>query len=136
MNSIERHTARPVKRLMKNAGKRLGIDSEVNVRRDANLKKERRREKFFEQWSKIRAEGAVKFGLKVTTNFSVSIFIAMAVMEFLKDGIPETKRLLVRVITTVIFGVILSAMSWWMNEGKYKNILIDKRIRARETQWS
>ena len=121
---------------MKNAGKRLGIDSEVNVRRNANLKKERRREKFFEQWSKIRAEGAVKFGLKVTTNFSVSIFIAMAVMEFLKDGIPETKRLLVRVITTVIFGVILSAMSWWMNEGKYKNILIDKRIRARETQWS
>jgi hypothetical protein len=121
---------------MKNAGKRLGIDSEVNVRGNANSNKDRRREKFFEQWSKIRAEGAVKFGLKVTTNFSVSMFIIMAVMEFLKDGIPEAKRLFVRVGTIVIFGVILSAMTWWANEGKYKNIKIDKRIRAREAQWS
>ena len=106
------------------------------MKANANSKKDRRREKFFEQWSKIRAEGAVKFGLRVTTNFSVSMFIIMAVMEFLKDGIPEAKRLIVRLMTIIIFGVVLSAMTWWANEGKYKNIKIDKRIRAREAQWS
>jgi len=118
---------------MKNAEERLAIDSEVNVRENGNLIKEQRRQRFFEQWSKIRAEGAVKFGLKGTALFSVGVFVPVLFLEFFDNGVPSGKRLLVRFITSVIFGVILSAMSWWANEGKYKNILIDKRIRARET---
>jgi hypothetical protein len=104
------------------------------VRGNADLKKEWRRQRFFEEWSKTRAEGAVKFGLKVTTHFSLWIFICMLVLESWQDDIADGKRLLQRCITTVIFGVILSAASWWENEGQYKNILIDNRLRARETQ--
>ena len=133
MNSIEKRTVRHVKRLMKSVGKRLGIDSEVSVRGNADLIKEQRRQRFFEQWSTIRAEGAVKFGLKGTTLFSLGVFVPVLANEFFDDAIPNGKRLLVRFITSVVFGVILSAVSWWTNEGKYKNILIDNRIRARET---
>jgi hypothetical protein len=120
---------------MKSVGKRLDIDSEVNVRGkgNADLIKEQRRQKFFERWSKVRAEGVVKFGLKVTANFSLSVSFAMLAIEFFQDDIPNGKRLLVRWITSVILGVILSAISWWTNEGRYKNILIDNRIRARES---
>ena len=106
------------------------------MRGNAGLLNEQRRQEFFERWSRVRAEGVFKFGLKVTTSFSLSVFVLMLVMDFLQDGIPNGKRLLVRWITCVISGVILSAMTWWTNEGKYKNILIDNRIRARETQWS
>jgi len=119
---------------MKSVVKRLDIDSEVNVRRNRDLIKEQRRQRFFEQWSKIRAEGVVKFGLKVTTLFSLGVLVPVLFLEFFDDGIPTGKRLLVRLMMSVIFGVILSAMTWWANEGKYKNILIDNRIRARETQ--
>ena len=118
---------------MKSVGKRLDIDSEVAVKGNADLIKEQRRQEFFERWSQIRTGGVVKFGLKVTTSFSLSIFVLMAVMDFLQGGIPNGKRLLVRWITCVISGVILSAMTWWTNEGKYKNILIDNRLRARDT---
>ena len=134
MNSTEEHTARLVKRLMKNVGKRLVTNSEVNVRANADSIKEQRRQRFFEKWSRIRAEGVVKFGLKVTTHFSVSLFVIMLVVEWLQDGVADAKRQLVRFVTSLIFGVVLSAISWWTNEGKYKNILIDNRIRARETQ--
>ena len=119
---------------MKNVGKRLVTNSEVNVRANADSIKEQRRQRFFEKWSRIRAEGVVKFGLKVTTHFSVSLFVIMLVVEWLQDGVADAKRQLVRFAMSVIFGVILSAISWWTNEGKYKNILIDNRIRARETQ--
>ena len=101
---------------------------------NADLIKEQRRQRFFDQWSRIRAEGVVKFGLKVTTLFALSVFVTMSVWEWLENGIADRKRLLVRFVMSVIFGVILSAISWWTNEGKYKNILIDNRIRARETQ--
>ena len=101
---------------------------------NADLIKEQRRQRFFDQWSRIRAEGVVKFGLKVTTLFALSVFVTMSVWEWLENGIADRKRLLVRLVMSVIFGVILSAISWWTNEGKYKNILIDNRIRARETQ--
>jgi cytochrome bd-type quinol oxidase subunit 1 len=104
------------------------------VKGNADLIKEQRRQRFFDQWSRIRAEGVVKFGLKVTTLFALSVFVTMSVWEWLENGIADRKRLLVRLVMSVIFGVILSAISWWTNEGKYKNILIDNRIRARETQ--
>lgn len=104
------------------------------MRGNADSIKEQRRQRFFEQWSRIRSEGVVKFGLKVTTQFSVSLFVIMLVVEWLQDGVADAKWLLVRFVMSVIFGVILSAISWWTNEGKYKNILIDNRIRARETQ--
>ena len=101
---------------------------------NADSMKEWRRQRFFDQWSRIRAEGVVKFGLKVTTLFALSVFVTMSVWEWLENGIADRKRLLVRFVMSAIFGVILSAISWWTNEGKYKNILIDNRIRARETQ--
>jgi cytochrome bd-type quinol oxidase subunit 1 len=104
------------------------------VKGNADLIKEQRRQRFFDQWSRIRAEGVVKFGLKVTTLFALSVFVTMSVWEWLENGIADRKRLLVRFVMSVIFGVILSAISWWTNEGRYKNILIDNRIRARETQ--
>jgi cytochrome bd-type quinol oxidase subunit 1 len=104
------------------------------VKGNADLIKEQCRQRFFDQWSRIRAEGVVKFGLKVTTLFALSVFVTMSVWEWLENGIADRKRLLVRFVMSVIFGVILSAISWWTNEGKYKNILIDNRIRARETQ--
>ena len=104
------------------------------VKGNTDLIKEQRRQRFFEQWSKIRAEGVVKFGLKVTTLFAFSVFVTMTVWEWLEIGIADRKRLLVRLMMSVIFGVMLSAISWWTNEGKYKNILIDNRIRSRETQ--
>jgi cytochrome bd-type quinol oxidase subunit 1 len=104
------------------------------VKGNADLIKEQRRQRFFDQWSRIRAEGVVKFGLKVTTLFALSVFVTMSVWEWLENGIADRKRLLVRFVMSVIFGVILSAISWWTNEGKYKNILIDNRIRARGTQ--
>jgi hypothetical protein len=119
---------------MKNVGKRRVIDSEVNVKGNKELIKEQRRQRFFEEWSKIRAGGVVKFGLKGTTLFALGVFVPVLVLEFFDDGVPTGKRLLVRFVMSVIFGVILSAISWWTNEGKYKNILIDNRIRARETQ--
>jgi hypothetical protein len=119
---------------MKSVGKRLDIDSEVNVRGNPDLIKEQRRQRFFERWSKIRAEGPIRFGLKVTTLFSLGVFVPVSAIQFLEDGIPNGKRLLVRWITSVILGVILSAVSWWTNEGRYKNTLIDNRIRARESQ--
>ena len=100
------------------------------MRGNSDLIKEQRRQRFFEQWSKIRAEGVIKFGLKVTTLFSIGVFVPVLVLEYFHDGIPDGKRLLVRFITSVIAGVILSAISWWTNEGKYKNILIDHRLRA------
>ena len=103
------------------------------MRGNADLNKEQRRQRFFDQWSKIRAEGVGKFGLKVTTLFTVGVFVPVLAIEFFEDGVPSGKRLLVRFITSVVFGVILSAVSWWTNEGRYKNILIDNRIRARET---
>jgi hypothetical protein len=103
------------------------------VRGNADLLNEQRRQEFFERWSRVRAEGVFKFGLKVTTSFSLSVFVLMSVMDFLQDGIPNGKRLLVRWITCVMSGVILSAISWWTNEGRYKNILIDNRIRPRDT---
>src|ERR1044071_1485339 len=118
---------------MKNVGKRLDIDWGGSVRGNAGLLNEQRRQEFFERWSRVRAEGVFKFGLKVTTSFSLSVFVLMLVMDFLQDGIPNWKRLLVRWITCVMSGVILSAISWWTNEGKYKNILIDNRIRPRDT---
>jgi cytochrome bd-type quinol oxidase subunit 1 len=104
------------------------------VKGNADLIKEQRRQRFFDQWSRIRAEGVFKFGLKVTTLFALSVFVTMSVWEWLENGIADRKRLLVRFVMSVIFGVILSAISWWTNEGRYKNILIDNRIRARETQ--
>jgi len=118
---------------MKSVGKRLGIDSEVRVRGNADLIKEQRRQEFFEQWSRVREEGVFKFGLKVTTSFSLSVFVPLSMIDSWQAGIPTGKRLLVRWITCVISGVILSAIDWWTNEGKYKNILIDNRIRARDT---
>ena len=104
------------------------------VRGNADLIKGQRRQRFFEQWSKIRAEGAVKFGLKVTTLSTVGFFVPVSALQFFEDALPSAERLLLRLMTSVVSGVILSAMSWWANEGKYKNILIDNRIRARETQ--
>ena len=100
---------------------------------NADLIKEQRRQRFFDQWSRIRAEGVVKFGLKVTTLFALSVFVTMSVWEWLENGIADRKRLLVRLVMSVIFGVILSAISWWTNEGRYKNILIDNRTRARQS---
>ena len=103
------------------------------MREDKALGRERKRQKFFEEWKKIRAKGVIKFGLKVTTIFSLSVFVPVAVIEILVDGTtPSGKRLFVRWISTVVAGVILTAISWWTNEGKYKNILIDNRIRTRE----
>ena len=107
---------------------------EVNVRGNRDLIKQQRRQRFFEQWSKIRAQGVVKFGLKGTTLFSLGVFVPLSALQFFDDGILNGKTLLIRFVTSVIFGVILSATSWWTNEGKYKDILIDNRIRARETQ--
>ena len=103
------------------------------MRGNAGLLNEQRRQEFFDRWSRVRAEGVFKFGLKVTTSFSLSVFVLMSVMDFLQDGIPNGKRLLVRWITCVMSGVILSAISWWTNEGRYKNILIDNRIRPGDT---
>ena len=119
---------------MKNVGKRLDIDLEVIVSGNSNLMKDQRRQRFFEQWSRIRAEGVLKFGLKGTSLFSLGVFVPLSALQFFDDGILNGKRLLVRFVMSVIFGVILSAISWWTNEGRYKNILIDNRIRARETQ--
>ena len=118
---------------MKSVGKRLDIDWEVSVRRNADLLKEQRRQEFFEQWSRVRAEGVFKFGLKGTTLFSLGVFVPLSALQFFDDGILNGKRLLIRFITCVIFGVILSAISWWTNEGRYKNILIDNRTRARQS---
>ena len=118
---------------MKSVGKRLDIDAEVSVRGgNPDLLNEQRRQEFCERWLRIRAEGVFKFGIRVTTSFSLSVFVPLSVIDSLQDGIPTGKRLLVRWITCVVSGVILSAISWWTNEGRYKNILIDNRIRARE----
>ena len=102
------------------------------MRGNLDLIKEHRRQEFFELWSRYRAKGAVKFGLKVTTLFSIGVLVPVLVIQFFEDQFPDRKTLLVRWISSVIGGVILSAISWWTNEAKYKNILINNRLRARE----
>lgn len=99
-----------------------------------SFKEQRRRQKFVEGWSQIRAKGAFKFGLKVTTIFSLSVFVPVSAIEFFVDGIVNRKTLLMRLISSVVSGVVLSAISWWTSEGRYKNIMIDNRIRERESQ--
>ena len=100
------------------------------MRLDVDSFKERRRQKFVAWWSHTRAKGPFKFVLKVTIAFSLLVFVPVSAIEFFVAGIANGKTLLVRSVGSVIVGIILSSYAWWANEGKYKNILTDTKIRA------
>ena len=102
------------------------------MRGNRDLIKEQRRQEFFELWSTVRAEGVLKFGLKVTASYALFVFVPITVMDSFQYGIPNGKWLLTRFLTCVAAGAGLTAIQWWTHEGKYKNILIDNRLRARE----
>jgi hypothetical protein len=108
-------------------------DKEVNLKRNL-IRTESRRQKYIRWWSQVRAKGGLNFAWKVMVGLSLLFFVPVSAIEFFVDGVLDGRSLLVRAIGSVVVSIIISAVGWWGNEAKYKNIMIDERIRLTQDE--
>jgi len=82
----------------------------------------RRDQRTLEKWARDRTGGQARFVFRTTLTFS----LLMLMLHDLMDGGFG----LFSVVTTHLTGIVIGFVAWAINEAKYKNALIEGRIKA------
>ena len=88
----------------------------------------RRQLRSLERWEQIRAEGKEWFVFRTALTYGVVFVGVINAVENLFDG-PQSISLF-KVIFFGLFGVGMGLGEWSDMESKYKNALIDARVKA------
>src|SRR5689334_23289062 len=74
-----------------------------------------------EKWARERTGGQARFVFRTTLTFSL---LMLMTHDFLDGGIG-----LFSVVTTHLTGLVIGVVAWAVNESKYRNALIEGRIK-------
>jgi hypothetical protein len=89
----------------------------------------RRKQRSLERWEQIRAKGKARFVVQSALTLSLTMVGATNVVDHL-FGSDQYPISLSRIIWYLLIGIVTGSAGWDTMEGKYKNALIDARVKA------
>jgi|SRR5215467_11256720 len=84
--------------------------------------KSKRFQRWLEKWARERTKGQARFVIRTTLAYSVLILM---LNDFWDGGIG-----FFTLVTTHLTGIVIGFVAWNVNESRYKNALIEGRVKA------
>jgi hypothetical protein len=85
--------------------------------------------KGFLRWEKLRQRGKKSFVLKNTFTSGIFFFLILNLASWAWSGLPLSKFFL---LAYPALGLVTGTIIWWVNEGRFEEFLLDKKVDARQ----
>lgn len=83
-------------------------------------------EKEIARWEKQRAKGKWFVIFRTAILASISMFVLTNLLGWISDG--QTYLTPYFLVSYLVIGLLLGVTSWWTNDARYQNHVLDKKI--------
>ena len=90
----------------------------------------RRQLRSLERWERMRAQGKARFVFGGALAYGLTMAGIIDVIDNVFDGGTQFSTLLYYAIVYPVMGIVMAHVIWWDMEAKYKNALIQARVKA------
>lgn len=93
-------------------------------------KQRRREQRELKRWERLRAHGKTRFVLGAALVYGLTVAGTLDVIDNVFNDGAKISTLLYHVVLYPVIGIGLAHVHWWDMEAKYKNALIEARVKA------
>jgi hypothetical protein len=93
--------------------------------------RQRRTEQYLSWWSRKRSKGQFHYVLMTSLWMALALLLLVPLVEYIVNG-DLMEKWTFRLVFSLLAGLLMSLVSWWGNEAKYKNARIDAKIKLTE----